>query len=334
MTSLQSSARSSLFRITALCLAAMAATLAGAFSAIAQPYPARPITLIVPFPPGGPTDTSARLIGKALSERLKQAVLVENRAGAGGTLGIVVASKAAPDGYTLVWAGTSFAIAAAYGHQIGYDPVKSFAPIGLVARGQQLLIGRLNLEYASLKDLVAASKASPGRLTYGSVGSGSAPHLVAEYFKSVSGANLVHVPYKGGAQSLNDLQGGHIDVMFNTVSQLAPHVKAGRVKPYAVTGKARDPLLPEVPTIGEALNVDFETYFWMGLAAPAGTPAATVNRLSGELNQALADKQLRESMFQQGLEPVGGTPENFEQTIVREVQRWSAVIKAQGIKRE
>lgn len=312
----------------------MVATLACAVSAIAQPYPAKPITLIVPFPPGGPTDTSARLIGKALGERLKQAVVVENRAGAGGTLGIVAASKAAPDGYTLVWAGTSFAIAAAYGHQIGYDPVKSFAPIALVARGQQLLIGRLNLEFASLKELVAASKASPGRLTYGSVGSGSAPHLVAEYFKSVSGANLVHVPYKGGAQSLNDLQGGHIDVMFNTVSQLAPHVKAGRVKPYAVTGKARDPLLPEVPTIGEALNVDFETYFWMGLAAPAGTPAATVNRLSGELNQALADKQLRESMFQQGLEPVGGTPENFEQTIVREVKRWSAVIKAQGIKRE
>ena len=334
MTPSQSSARISLFRITALGLAAMVSTLACAISAIAQPYPAKPITLIVPFPPGGPTDTSARLIGKALGERLKQAVVVDNRAGAGGTLGIIAASKAAPDGYTLVWAVTSFAIAAAYGHQIGYDPVKSFAPIALVARGQQLLIGRLNLEFASLKELVAASKASPGRLTYGSVGSGSAPHLVAEYFKSVSGANLVHVPYKGGAQSLNDLQGGHIDVMFNTVSQLAPHVKAGRVKPYAVTGKARDPLLPEVPTIGEALNVDFETYFWMGLAAPAGTPAATVNRLSGELNQALADKQLRQSMFQQGLEPVGGTPEDFEQTIVREVKRWSAVIKAQGIKRE
>ncbi|MBI2319103.1 MAG: tripartite tricarboxylate transporter substrate binding protein [Betaproteobacteria bacterium] len=321
----------------AICLLAIAAAaLVAAWSglAMAQSYPARPITLIVPFPPGGPTDTSARLIAKALAERLKQAVVIDNRAGAGGTLGIVAAAKAAADGHTLVWAGTSFAIAAAYGREVGYDPVKSFAHIGLVARGQQVLIGRLNLAHASLKDLVEASKSAPGRMTYGSVGAGSAPHLVAEYFKSVSGADLVHVPYKGGAQSLNDLQGGHIDVMFNTVTLLAPHIKAGRVKAYAVTGRSRDPLLPQVATIGEALNVDFESYFWMGLASPAGTPAAIVGRLSAELNQALADRQLREAMLQQGLEPAGGTPESFERTIVQEMKKWSAVIKAQGIKPE
>lgn len=321
-------------RFGALGAAVLAMALACAASAIAQAYPARPITIIVTFPPGGPTDTSARMIGKALSDRLKQPVLIENRPGAGGTLGILAAAKSAPDGYTLLWAGTSYAIAAAYGQQIGYDPLKSFSAIGLVVRGQQVLIGRLSLEFSTLRELVAASRANPGRITYGSVGTGSAPHLVAEFFKSVSGADLVHVPYKGGAQSLNDLQGGHIDVMFNTISQLAPHVRAGRVRAFAVTGKTRDPLLPQVPTVAEALNVDFETYFWFGLTSPAGTPAPIVSRLSAELNQVLADKQIREDLGKQGLEVAGGTPEHFEQTIAQEMKRWSAVIKSAGIKPE
>jgi len=249
MTLLHSGLRRKAIGFAALVAVALAATLASGASAIAQEaYPARPLRIIVPFPPGGPTDTSARMIGKMLSDRLGQPVVIENRAGAGSTLGTLAAAQAAPDGYTLLWAGTSYAIAAAYGQAIGYDPLKSFSAIGEVVRGQQVMIGRLNLGFATLKELVAASKANPGRMTYGSVGVGSAPHLVAELFKSVSGASLLHVPYKGGSQAMNDLQGGHIDVMFNTISLIAPQVKARRVKGYAVTGKSRSPLLPELPT--------------------------------------------------------------------------------------
>jgi len=335
MTLLHSGLRRKAIGFAALVAVALAATLASGASAIAQEaYPARPLRIIVPFPPGGPTDTSARMIGKMLSDRLGQPVVIENRAGAGSTLGTLAAAQAAPDGYTLLWAGTSYAIAAAYGQAIGYDPLKSFSAIGEVVRGQQVMIGRLNLGFATLKELVAASKANPGRMTYGSVGVGSAPHLVAELFKSVSGASLLHVPYKGGSQAMNDLQGGHIDVMFNTISLIAPQVKARRVKGYAVTGKSRSPLLPELPTIAEALGVDFETYFWFGLTSPAGTPAPIVGRLSLELNRMLADGRVREDLGKQGLEPVGGTPESFEQTIANEIKRWSAVIKAAGIKRE
>jgi tripartite-type tricarboxylate transporter receptor subunit TctC len=299
----------------------------------AQSYPAKPVTVIVPFPPGGPLDSSARLIGKALADRMKQPVVIDNRSGAGGTVGTVAAAKAAADGYTLLWAASSgLVIAPAMYAQLGYDPIKSFSPVTLMVRGQQVLVARANLEFTSLRELVSASRANPGQFTYGSPGSGSAPHLVVELLKSVSGAAFVHVPYKGGAQALSDLLGGHIDLMINSILLLSPQIRTGKVKALAVSGRTRDPLLPQVPTMAEALNVDFEGYSWFGLAAPAGTPAVIVNWLSAELNALLADKQVRGDLAEQGLEPVGGTPEQFAQTIAQELKKWSVAIKAAGIK--
>ncbi|MFM9983460.1 MAG: Bug family tripartite tricarboxylate transporter substrate binding protein [Burkholderiales bacterium] len=315
--------------ILAACTAALPAF------AIAQAWPAKPLTLVVPFPAGGPTDASARIIGKALAAPLGQSVVVENRPGAGGTVGSAYAAKAAPDGYTLLWGGAStLAVAPALFPQLSYDPLKSFAHISFVSRSPHLLVGRTTLAPRTLRDLVTAAKAKPGGLNYGSAGNGSATHLTGELFKSTLGVDLVHIPYKGGGPALNDLLGGQIDLVFDAIPTLLPHIKSGRISAYAITGRKRDPLLPDVPTVTEALGVDFDAYSWFGLVAPAGTPAAITQRLSKDVEAILREKDVREQLGNSGFEVVGTTPEQFRDIISAELKKWTAVVKAARISAE
>ena len=298
----------------------------------AQSYPTRPVTLVVPFSTGGPTDLSARLVGKVLSTHLGVPVIIENKAGVGGTLGATLVAKSAPDGYTLLWGSAStLAVAPAVMPAVQYDAVKSFEHVSLVARQPEFLVGRPDLA-PDLKALVALAKSKPGALSYGSAGNGSVTHLTGEYFKATMGIDILHIPYKGGGPALNDLLGGQIHmVLFESISTLMPHIQAGKLRPFAVTSNKRDPLMPDVPTVAEALGVEFEAYSFFGLVAPQGTPVAVTNRLAGELRKVAADPDVRQTMVKLGFEVVGSTPEEFRKFVASEVGKWSQVAKAKNI---
>jgi tripartite-type tricarboxylate transporter receptor subunit TctC len=298
----------------------------------AQAYPTKPIHLVVPFAAGGPTDSSARIVAKSFEARLGQPVVIDNRPGAGGTVGPVAVMRAPADGYTLLWAGTSsMAMGPALYHNLAYDPVKSFTPISLVVRSPELLVGRSDLAPNTLKELIQLIKSEPGKLTFGSAGAGSSTHLAGELFKSTFGLNLVHVGYKGGAPALIDLIGRQIDLVFDTVPTLVPHVKSGALKAYAITGQKRSPLLPDVPTVQEATGTEFDAYSWFGLAAPSGTSADIVQKLSSELRLALADKETYDGLVSIGFEVMGTSGEAFGQAIASELKKWSAVVTKTGI---
>ncbi|WP_299452912.1 tripartite tricarboxylate transporter substrate binding protein [uncultured Pigmentiphaga sp.] len=301
----------------------------------AQSYPTKPITLVVPFAPGGPTDASARAIAQALGPRLGQQIVVENRAGGGGTVGPMAVVRAAPDGYTLLWAGTSsLAMGPALYPNLAYDPIKSFTPISQVVRSPHVLVGRGDLSAKTLPELIALAKAQPGKLTYGSAGSGSSTHLTGELFESTFGVDLLHVGYSGVAPALNDLLGKQIDLLFDAVSTLRPHIRSGALIGYGITGQNRSPMLPEIPTIAELLNTPFDAYSWFGLVAPAGTPDEIVKKLTHELNATLADENLRNQLTATGFEVLGTTSEEFKRSIASELERWSAVVKRTGIKNQ
>ena len=302
-------------------------------AAFAQGYPAKPIHLIVPFPPGGPTDIVGRLVGQKLSEGLRQPVIVENRAGAGGTVGSTAAAKAPADGYTLLYGSTStLAIAPALYRDLAYDPRSAFAPISLVSRGAIIAAVNAQVPARTLQEFIALAKKTPGKLSYASAGSGTPPHLAAELFKSVAGVDLLHVPYKGGAPAINDLVGGQVQAIFEGEVVLLPHIKSGRVRALAITGTKRTPELPDVPTFAEAGLPQYDAYFWSGLVAPAGTPPAVVEKLNSVLVQALNAPDAREALKHQGLEAAGTTPQQFAAFISREVERWGEVVKASGAK--
>ncbi len=311
----------------------IAALALGAQAALAQGYPARPIHLIVPFPPGGPTDIVGRWVGQRVSEGLGQPVIVENRPGAGGTVGSTAAAKAPPDGYTLLYGSTStLAIAPSLYHELAYDPRSAFAPISLVSRGAIIAAVNAQVPARTLQEFIALAKRSPGALSYASAGSGTPPHLAAELFKSIAGVDLLHVPYKGGAPAINDLVGGQVQAIFEGEVVLLPHVKSGRVRALAITGTKRDPALPDVPTFAEAGLPKYDAYFWSGLVAPAGTPADVIAKLNSVLVQALNTPDAREALKYQGLEPAGTTPQQFAAFIAGEVERWEQVVKASGAK--
>ena len=304
-----------------------------ASTALAQSYPAKPIHLIVPFPPGGPTDIVGRLVGHKLAEALGQPVVVDNRPGAGGTVGSSAAAKAAPDGYTLLYGSTStLAIAPSLYHDLAYDPRTAFAPISLVSRGPIIAAVNAQLPAKTLKDFIALAKSSPGRINYGSAGSGTPPHLAAELFKTVAGVDLVHVPYKGGGPAVSDLAGGQVQVIFEGLPTLLPHLKSGKVRALAITGAKRDPALPEVPTFAEAGLPGYDANFWNGLVAPAGTPAEVIARLNSVLVQALATPEVHAALVRLGLEAAGTTPQQFGDFIAAEIDKWARVVKASGAK--
>ena len=301
--------------------------------ACAQGYPDRPLHLIVPFPPGGPTDIVGRLVAQKLSAGLGQPVVVENRAGAGGTVGSAAAAKSPPDGYTLLYGSTStLAIAPSVYANLPYDPRIAFTPISLVSRGAIIAAVNAQVPAKSLKEFIDLARSRPGKLNYGSAGSGTPPHLAAELFKSVAGVDLVHVPYKGGAPAISDLAGGQVQAIFEGLPSLAPHIKSGKVRALAITGAKRDAALPDVPTFAQAGLPGYDAYFWSGLVAPAGTPPEMVSKLNSVLVQALKAPDAREALMHQGLEPAPNTPQQFAAFIASEMEKWGRVAKAAGAK--
>lgn len=315
-----------------LALAATATLALGpAAPAAAETFPSKPVTLVVPFPPGGPTDTSARLFGAVMADKLGQPVIVENRAGAGGSVGTTVVTRAKPDGYTLLWGGTSsIVVAPALYTNLQYDPIKSFTPIGMAVRGPLILVSRPDLgpkDIGQLRDY-----AKDHDLSVASAGTGSIGHLTAEMFKSEAGARMLHVPYRGGAPALTDVMGGQVDLLFDTVTLLTPQIHAGKLRAYAVTGSQRYSGLPDVPTVSEAIGKPFEAYSWFGLMAPAGTPAPAVQALTDALAAAAKDPEVIKQLGALGLEPVGDTPQAFARSIRADLDKWTGVVRSAGVK--
>ena len=300
-----------------------------------QNYPSHPLRLIVPFPPGGSTDILARALAQKLAEGLSQPVVIDNRPGAGGSIGSEAAAKAAPDGYTLMMGhlGT-LAVNAAIYKKLPYDPVKSFAPVCLMAIVPSVLVVNPSLPVTNTAELIAYAKANPGKLAYGSAGSGSTSHLTTEYFKLATGTDILHVPYKGVGPMLTDLVSGQLSMGLNGAPAVMPHVNSGRLRALAVSSATRLPSLPNIPTLAESGAEGlrgFEANGWYGIVAPAGTPREIVARLNAEIRRIVATPELRARLDAEGAIPAADSPEAFAAFIASEIARWSAVLKRAGI---
>jgi tripartite-type tricarboxylate transporter receptor subunit TctC len=303
-------------------------------AAFAQTYPDRPIRLIVSYPPGGGTDVSARVITPKLSERLGKQIVVDNRPGAGSTLGTDLVAKAPPDGYTLLMSDTTFGIVPALYPKIPYDAIKSFQTITQITAVPGALVIHPSLPARSVKELVALARAKPGGLNFGSGGVGTPVHMAGELLKLQAKINIVHIPYKGAGPAFSDLLGGHFHLMFPTLQSVVPHVKSGRVRLLALTSEKRSPAFPDTPTMEEAGVPGVVAMAWFGIHAPAGTPRAIVDRVHDEAVKVLQDPMVRERFIADGAEPVGSTPEQFQKFVANEIDKWTKVVKASGIKAE
>ncbi|MDB5827939.1 MAG: Tripartite-type tricarboxylate transporter, receptor component TctC [Variovorax sp.] len=309
-------------------------SLCGAMHAAAQDtdYPRRPVTIIVPFTAGGATDLSARMVAQLLTTQLGQTFLVENRVGASGMIGMAAVARAAPDGYTLGWGGNSpMSVAPHLSKAPPYDPAKAFAPISLAAISSWILVTRPDLPVSNVAELVALAKKQPGKLTFGSSGTGSAPHLMGELFKTTAGIDMLHVPYKGEIDGFNAMMGGQVDMMMGSTSTSVSLVKTGRLKGLAVTTPKRDPAVPDIPTVTEAGVPDLTFEIFFGLVAPAGTPAPVVAKLAAAMKRAVADPNYRDTMEKAGIHATSSTPAEFQSLLVRHNQRWTAIIKSNNI---
>jgi len=314
-------------------LAAAAALLvAPAAGVMADDYPSKPIRLIVPFPPGGSNDVVGRLVAKVLGDKLGQQVFVDNRGGAGSVIGTDMLSKAAPDGYTIGIASIAFAVNPALHKQLPYDPYKSFDPVSILATGPNVLVVNPDLPVKSVAELVALAKKEPGKLNYASAGIGSFQHLGGELFKLESGADIVHVPYKGGGPAMQDVIGGHVKIMFSSLIQTTPFIKSGQLRALATGGTKRSPVLPDVPTIAEAGVPGYAANNWWGIIAPAGTPKPVLDKLYQHVQLALQSPEIREQFAREGASPVTMTPAEFQDFIKAEIDKWGRVVKAGGIK--
>lgn len=309
----------------------LGAGLLGGTSALAQAYPTKPVTIIVPFAAGGTTDILARIIGQALTAELGQSVVVDNRAGAGGNIGGQAAAKATPDGHTL-FMGTvgTHAINASLYKKMPFDPVKDFAPLTRVANVPNLLVANPAQPYKSVKDLIAYAKANPGKVNFGSSGNGSSIHLSGELFKSLAKVDMQHVPYKGSAPAVTDLLGNQIGIMFDNMPSAIQHVRSGSLVPLAVTTAKRSPELPNVPTIAEAGVPGYEATSWFGMFAPAGTPAPVLAKLNAAIVKVLAQPDVKKKINEQGAEVYSETPEQFAAFIQAESVKWGKVVKESG----
>ena len=301
----------------------------------AQDYPLRPVRLIVPFPPGGGNDIVARAVAQELGKSLGQQFVVDNRAGAGGAIGAELAARSPADGYTLFLGGVgSHVVNPSLHAKLPYDPIRDYAPVTLIASAPSVLVVTPSLQAASLSELTALAKAHPGKLNYASNGNGSSAQLAAVLYESMAGVHMVHVPYKGVAQALVELMSGEVQVMFGTLVAILPHIKAGRLRALAVTGRNRSALLPEVPTLAEAGLPGYEAGSWYGILAPSGTPAAVVTRLNAEINSAIRQPEVRERLAAEGAEVVGGAPEEFAFHIRGELERMKKLVRTAGLRIE
>lgn len=312
---------------------ALALGLAWAGAADAQTWPTKPIRYIVPYPAGGNTDITGRLIGQKLSEALGQPIVIDNLPGAGANIGAAAAARAAPDGYTLFQGtGSTHGINSALFPKLPFDPVKDFVPIVLLVESPLFLVVNPDLPVKSVPELVAYAKAHPGKLSFSSVGNGSAHHLAGELLKLRAGLDMVHIPYRGSAPALQDLMGGQIQLAFDaTALQL---VREGRLRALAVASTRRWPSAPDIPAMSEVGFSDFEVGGWFALFAPAGTPRPIVDRINGEVNRILALAPVQQRLREIGLEPLGGTPEQLAKHVATELAKWPAIVKASGARLE
>jgi tripartite-type tricarboxylate transporter receptor subunit TctC len=297
-------------------------------------YPQKPIRLVVPFPPGGGTDILARLLGHKMSELLSQQIVVDNRGGAGGTIGTDIAAKAPPDGYTLILVSGSHAINPGLYPKLPYDSIGDFAPITQIATAPGILVVNPSLPVKSVKDLIALARTKPNEINYASAGSGTPPHLAAELFKVMAKIDMVHVPYKGNAPAFTDVIGGQVSLIFPTMPSAMPFIKSGKLRPIAVTSAKRSPAAPDIPTIAESGLPGYEATSWYGILAPAGTPPQIVARLHEVLVSVIGAPDMKDKLAAQGLDPVGNTPQEFAAVIKSEIVKWAKVIKASGAKPE
>ena len=301
---------------------------------LAQDYPSRPIRMVVGFPPGGGTDVMARLVTPKMTEAWGQQVVIDNRAGATGIIGTDLVAKAAPDGYTLLMGHVATnAIAWSLFAKLPFDPAQDFAPITRVSSVPHLLVVHPSLDVRTVKDLIALAKAKPGQLTFPSAGNGSTPHLAGEIFKTMTGVNLVHVPYKGTGQSLQDLLGGQVQVAFDTTAAVITFVKAGRLRPLAVTTSKRIASLPEVPTVAESGVPGYEVTTWYGLFAPAGTPTAIVQKIFAQTARIVRLPDVRERLDGMGTEETtNASPAEFAALVKSDIAKYAKVVKAAGLR--
>ena len=311
---------------------ALAATLAFSDTAFAQDYPVKPIRFIVPFPPSGSADILARLIADKLMVTLGQPLIIENRPGAGGALGAEIVAKGPADGHILLYANTSLAINPSLYKTLPYDTARAFAPVINMVLIPNFILVAEDVPANSIAELVKLARANPGKLNYSSPGNGTFPHLAIELFKLHAGISLVHIPYKGAAAALQALVAKEVQVLSNDLLTALPHVKTGRIKALAITGTTRSSAAPDVPTMAEAGLRDYSAVGWQGIMVAAGTPQPVVARLNGEIGKVLADPALRERFASQGLEIVGGTPQQFGEFIRRDTDRWREAVSASGAK--
>ena len=320
-------------RRTALLACLLATSLSGAWAQ--NVYPAKPIRLVVPFTPGGVTDTSGRLIAEQLSKRLGQQVVVDNKPGASGNIGTQMVAAAEPDGYTLLlgFDGTMVINPHVF-PKVGFDTVKDFAPIGKIGDAVLILVAHPGVPAKTLKEVISLSKTQAGGLSYGTSGTGGTPHIAGELLKQRTGANLTHIPYKGGGQAMTDVLGGNIPLVYTAIAGAISHVKSGKLHAVAVSSAQRASSLPDVPTFIENGVADFDINSWVGLLAPAKTPKAVLDKLNTELNAVLADASVRERLNGMGIAATPGTADKFGQDIQRDLARYGAVVKAANIKAE
>lgn len=300
----------------------------------AKAYPVRPVRLVVPFPPAGAMDTLARTLAQNMSESLGQQVFVDNKPGAGGNIGANEVAKSAPDGHTLLIVSVGHAVNPTLYKKLAYDPIKDFEPVSLLAIVPNVLVLHPSLAANSVPELIAQAKAKPGEINYASAGFGTSIHLAGELFKQAAGVDLKHVPYKGSGPAVNDLVGGHVQVMFDSITSARPHIEAGTLKALAVTGARRSPALPALPTLAEAGLPGYEVTPWFGLFAPKGTPEEIIVRLNGEAKRILALPAVADGLAKLGVEPIASTPKELESHLRAESDKWRKVVRDAGIKLE
>jgi tripartite-type tricarboxylate transporter receptor subunit TctC len=315
-----------------LLLALATAGMAGAPAAYAQSYPNRPIRVIVPFSPGGAVDGPMRVVAEGLSKRLGQGVIVENRPGAGATIGAEIVAKSAPDGYTLLLASQTNAISASLYPQLAFDPVEDFAPVSLIGREPGVVVVNPTLPVSTLKEFIDYVKARPGQVDYASSGNGSGQHLFAALLASMTGMKMNHIPYRGSGQATTDVIGGRVQMSMPGMAGMLGHIRSGKLRALAITGARRAPQLPDVPTVAEAGVAGYEAYVWMGLLAPKATPPAIIDRIYRELVVVLASDEAKRYMANASIEVVGSSPAEFGAFFRSEKDRWAKIVRETGAK--
>ena len=314
--------------LRSLLWAAMSCLLAA--SVQAQPYPSKPVRVVVPYPPGGPTDIVARVLFQQVAESTGQQFVIDNRAGAGGNIGAEHVAKSPADGYTVLIGTTAHAINMSLFKSLNYDVQKDLAPVSLLTQGPLVLVTHPQFPANSVKDLIDMAKAKPGSLNFASSGNGQSTHLSAELFNSMAGTKMIHVPYKGSAPALSDLMSGQVGIMFDTTLSAMPFVRAGKLKALGVTSPQRTPAAPEVPTIAESGLPGYEVFAWNGVFVPAGTPKAIVAQLNEEIRKAMQLPQVRDKFSAQGFAASWNTPDQFGVFVRNEVDKWARTVKASG----